>query len=455
MTDTGDDFFETGADGLPVDQLAGATTDTAAELVLAMLDSVDILKTVHASGLHPELIGDARYQEAYQDILSHFAQHSEPMSLDRFQKRHPGLELPERYRVSAKEILLDVMLAAKQRHIATFRLQIDQELTAETGGNINREENLEKIYEGARMLLKQHALWFTSVADRVQTFGDGKDVLKRYDDVRRGVVYGVRIPGGMFQDVMEDMGPLGYGHLTGLFARPGVKKTWALVLMACMVAAGQKNTFIWSSEMEPAELKERAVAMLAQLNFTRFTKGKLADDEFARLKKFLGSTVATMLDKHLFIAGPTAMSTVEDLEIYCADNNIELVCLDNVHTMESRGDEHIKIANLMFDLKYMAIRRRAAVVYTTHQNRYGGSGMEGVAYGDAFNTWSSNMINMKRIDERKVQVNTIKVRSGIGNKQYAWTIDLDKAEFRSMRMQSVGADTAAAPRQQNALTEGL
>lgn len=453
MTDE-DEYFASGEDGLPVEPETGYT-NASPELILAMLDNVDVLKTVHASGLHPELLGDPQCQEAFQDLLAHYAKHNEPMSLTRFQKRHPDMVFPEEYRTSTKDILLDVLLAAKQRHIASFRMQIDQLLAPESGGNMDREENLEKIYDGARTLLKQHARWFTVVADRVQTFGDGKDIVRRYDDIVRGVVNGIRVPGPLFQDLMDDMGILGYGHMTGLFARPGAKKTWVLVFLACQVAINQKNTFIWSSEMEPAELKERAVAMLAQLNFTRLTKGKLTDEEHTRLKKFLGSPAAAMLNKHLFIAGPTAMSTVEDLEIYCADNNIELVCLDNVHTMEARGEEHIKIANLMFDLKYMTIRRRVALVYTTHQNRYGGSNMEGVAYGDAFNTWSSNMINMKRVDDRKVQVSTIKVRSGIGNKQYIWTIDLDQARFNSIRMQDVSGSDTVAQQQRGALTEGL
>lgn len=449
MTDEDNFFSETGEAAEDSSQ-----DSVAAELVLGMLADTSILKTVHAAGMHPELLGDPALEDAFQDVLAHFAKHSSPMSMELFQRRHPQLTLPEEYRLSATDVMLDVVLAAKQRHIASFRIQIDRELDPDVGGNYDREENLERVYDGARNFLKQHAMWFTSVADRVQTFGDGKDILKRYDDICKGVVHGIRVPGALFRELMDDMGALGFGHLTGIFARPGVKKTWVLALMACLVAASGKNAFIWSSEMEPVELKERSVAMLGLLNFTRLTRGKLTPDEFGRMQKFISGELVPKLDKHLFIAGPTAMSTVEDLEIYCADNKIELVCLDNVHSMESRGDEHIKIANLMFDLKYMSIRRKAALVYTTHQNRYGGSGMEGVAYGDAFNTWSSNMINMKKIDDRKVQVNTIKVRSGIGNRQYQWTIDLDKSEFKSMRMQQPGADQTA-PRQQDALGEGL
>lgn len=436
------------------EQPAEPAHSVGAELLTGMLCDAGILRAVHSAGIHPRLLDDSAVEEAFQDLLTHFATKNEPMTLARFQKRHPNIQLTSEYRPEVQDLLLDVILAAKQRHIAKFRLDLDSLLDPDVGGNFNREENLEKIYDGARALLQQHAAWFTTVTDRVQTFGVGDDIMQRYEDLKNGVVPGIRVPGDMFKDIMEDIRCLGYGHMTGLFARPGVKKTWVLVLLACLVADSGRNTFIWSSEMEPAELKERSVAMLARLNFTRFTKAALIPDEYDRLQKFFKSKLAENLNKHLFIAGPTALSTVEDLEIYCADNRVELVCLDNVHTMESRGEEHVKIANLMFDLKYMAIRRRAALVYTTHQNRYGGSSMEGVAYGDAFNTWSSNMINLKRVDDRKVQATTVKVRSGVGNQNYHWVIDLDRSEFKSMRLTPVRGDGSTGPRQQQALDTG-
>ena len=50
--------------------------------------------------------------------------------------------------------------------------------------------------------------------------------------------------------------------------------------------------------------------------------------------------------------------------------------------------------------------------------------MQGVAYGDAINTWSSNLFNMHMTRGEVIELQSFKVRSGRGNMMYRIQLDL-------------------------------
>jgi hypothetical protein len=407
----------------------------APELLAAVLSDPEALKHAHDKGLDPNLLQPENYIEAYRDILSFYAKHRKPMTLSIFRDRWPDLPVAEEFR-DIEYIINDVTVQAKQAFIGKYTTKAHGLLYE----NMYREENLDQVVDIWREGLSEHGKLFVSVSDRVKPFSR-EDFAEHYLKKSRGEFEGIDIP---FSDIREDINSFEWGHITGIFARPGAKKTFLMAYWLAWIAITKDlNVLIYSSEMGQAELEERILAMIAGVNYDELTKGKLKQAEFKKLNAFLKSERCKKLQKHLFIAGPTSVKTLADLEIHCGERNIKVLGIDNAHTIQAAGNElHNKMNNLMMDMKLMTMRQQMHVVYTTHQNRYGGRGMSGMAYGDAFNTWSSNLFNLKPYSGNVIEISTPKVRNGRGGMKYKIEFDLYRGIIQSLSRREIAQDDA-------------
>lgn len=401
------------------------------ELLTNMLGGKEQLLAVHQSGLHPALLSNKNTQTAYKEVLLFYQKHQFPMPRRIFAERFPDIELVEKPRQSTHEILFDLEVAAQRRLIKEAGISVEQIINPETGGSVIDPEKLGKVFEVWRSALKRHNEQFSKVTDRVQSFGLGEDIMENYAQRAAGKFSGIPI---LFSCMREDLTSWEFGHLTGFVARPGERKTFLLIyLIAASVIAFRVKGFIHSSEMQSLELKFRITAMLAGIDYGAFIQGKLTMEDMAKLEAFKKSDAMKILDELLFIAGPTAVKNVSDAEILISEQKTPLVGLDNIHTYDAEGsDKHIRIDNIMFDLKYMAIRQNCHAMFTTHQNRTGHSGMAGVAYGDGINTWSSNLANIVMTRGEIMNICTFKVRSGKGNMIYKVEMDLTRGIVREI-----------------------
>jgi len=397
----------------------------SAELMAAVLSDPESLVTVHEAALDPQLIAEEEYIEAYKDVLTFFAKYRKPMTITIFKERWPDLAVDEEYR-DVEYILRDIYRYAKQRLIGKIEKQVNRSLDE----NINRDENLDNVVELWRAGLGEYGRIFVSQSDRVSPF-DGEEFLAHYLKKAEGQFEGISIP---FEEMREDINSFEWGHITGIFARPGAKKTFLLAFWLTWVAINQGiNVLLYSSEMGKTELEERIIGMSAQVNYDDLTKGKLTQDEFNKMKDYLLAGNGTLLRERLFVAGPTSVRTLADLEIYCGEKNVRVLGIDNAHTIQAEGkDLPAQMNNLMMSMKLMAHRQKMHIVYTTHQNRYGGRGMAGMAYGDAFNTWSSNLFNLKPYNDNIIEISTPKVRNGRGSMEYKIEFNLYKGIIRPL-----------------------
>lgn len=420
--DVSDEELNTGLDSGPNVQLD-------VELLTAMLRSKDDLMAIHHAGLHPTMLGDPNLRPVFREVLTFYQKHGFPMTPEIFQDHNPDIGLLSNPR-SVKEIVYDLSLDAKRRAIVDAERDIQTLIDPELGGNPHKPENLDNVFEVYRDSVRRFNYMFTRSTDRIETFGDGRDLIDAYNARTKGIVNGAPI---CFSLIAEDISSWEYGHLSGFIARPGARKTFLMIYMICMaVIMSDVKAFVHSSEMTSLELKERMTAMLAGLNYTRYMRGTLTKVEKQNLKKFLlKSEAQEKLDANLHVAGPTAVMDVPSIEIECAERDIKLIGLDNTVTLDAEGEAHLKVQNLMYDMKYMAIRLGAHVLFTSHQNRTGGRGMQGVAYGDAINTWSSNLFNMQ-LKRHIIDIASFKVRSGRGNMSYKVKLDLDAGEVKQL-----------------------
>jgi len=397
------------------------TSDLDIELLSSMVSDKENLLVVHQAGLHPSLIADPNLRIPFKDILTFYQKRGFPMTREIFADHNPDIGLVEQVR-PVKEILFDVEISCKRRSIVEAERDITALLDPDLGGNSFRPENLDKVFEIYRDSLRRYNQLFATATDRIQTFGDGKDIIAAYNERSRGIISGIPI---CFDVIAADIPSWDFGHVTGLIARPGERKTFLMIYLICKaVIDTDYKGFVHSSEMTTLELKQRMTTMLAGLNYTDFTRGKLNKEGRDKLLNFLKSDARKKLDDNLHIAGPTAVQDVASIEIECAERGIKFIGLDNAVTLDAEGDAHIKVQNMMFEMKYMAIRLGAHVMFTSHQNRTGGKGMKGVAYGDAINTWSSNLFNMHMTTGEVIELQSFKVRSGRGNMMYRIMLNL-------------------------------
>jgi len=414
------------------------------ELLANMLLGRQQIMAVHQSGLHPELLASKAVQQAFKALLVFYQQREFPMPKHIFRERFPEIDLPDTPRPDTHAVLFDLEVSAKRRLIREAGISVEQLINPETGGSVVDPEKLGKVFEVWRHALKRFNEQFSKATDRVQSFGDGSDILEAYEQRAAGKFTGIPI---FFGCMREDLTCWELGHLTGFVARPGERKTFLLLfLIAATTVAHKIRSFIHSSEMQAIELKFRIVAMLAGVHYGNFVKGQLSMEDRKKVDSFQKSDMLKLLNELLFIAGPTAVKDVSDAEILINEHQTALVGLDNIHTYAAEGAEkHIRIDNIMFDLKYMAIRQNCHVMFTTHQNRTGSSGMAGVAYGDGINTWASNLANIVMTRGDIMNIQTFKVRSGKGNMIYKVEMDLGRGIVRELGRREARQRQTAGP----------
>jgi hypothetical protein len=260
-------------------------------------------------------------------------------------------------------------------------------------------------------------------------FGDGQDVLREYVNRKEGLGMGLPLP---FKEIERDMRGLRKGHLTGLQSRPGKKKTFILCLCAGVAALEGHRVLLASSEMTPLELKWRTSALIAGMPYTAFSEGKLTADDEKRFRGWLKSEDSKPLRENLIIGSPRNITSIPELEIETAAHGVEGVYVDNVQAFVGSADgtnNNEKFMNLLQDFKSFVIRRNVAAMFTTHKNRYGGKGMSGTAYSDAFNAWSSYMFEIGGKSEQTVDISNFKAREGLTNMTYRYNADLNACDW--------------------------
>lgn len=424
--------------------------DVGSELVAAMLRSTDDVRRVFDAAIHLEWIGDERTRDLYRDVVTYFVNNEKTMPVALFRKRNPDVVLVDTDR-DAADILYDLKLTAQQRHVGRLLSDVEALVDPTRGGNPHRAENLDQIYTVLRTGLADANAMFTTVTDQARGFGLGEDLLTRYNDRAAGRLPGIRWP-EFLTLLEEDVGTLLPGHLTGFAGRPGAKKTFILLYICAMtVLTFKKRVLFYSSEMQSEESEERIVSMVTGLSLTAYTRAKLPLDKSGKPEKladFLNSERFELLQKNLIMAGPNAVKNMADIEILATEHKIDMIGIDNAHTIQAKGEDHTRINNMMMDMKFMAMRRKAHVLYTTHQNRYG-KGQASVAYGDAFNTWSSTLISTKPhpSETDKLILRTLKVRNGRGNQTYNVIFDLEGGVIRMLGREAgrPGATTTNRP----------
>lgn len=410
-------------------------------------------------GINVAMFSEAE-RRIFRSITEYTAKHGVPPKMEKVLSKYPGFVvektdrpiteiLEEIQEQKGSEEIFGLITQLKIEH-PYFEFGNSEQLDSLDGLNtgaveVPNKEDIDYATEAIRKTLQKLTHLSASESDVTKPFESFSDIIQEYKLRKIGESHGIPIP---FPQINSDIRGWHKGHLSGFLARPGRKKTFVLCLCAIESAASGEKTLLASSEMTSLELKWRVAALALGLPYSLFSAGNMPEGMEERLEVVdeavhaydagerpadASSAAAlkrfSVLYKNLYIAGPSSVRSIADLEQETVSANASSVMVDNLAGLAGDGvDDKERFRFLLQDAKSFSIRRNAAVVYTSHQNRYGGKSMGGTAYSDAFNAWSSYMFNISGKDNY-IDIKSIKVREGKSDITYRYNADLDKADW--------------------------
>jgi len=407
-------------------------------------------KAVKKTSLNPEVF-EERERAIVNSIFQFHSKFKKAPSSDIVSKKFEGLTFtptdePVRYVVDAA-----IREVATREALTTYadlqamcgpvieRVQGAEEIEEEEDlFTPMEEEELKDLIDTLRKRVSTLEDLQTDYTEKTEKYGRGEDVLEEYMARKSGEAYGIPLP---FPQISFHMRGLPYGHLVGLLARPGMKKTFLLDFCAGHSAQAGYKTLLHSTEMSQLETRWRVAALLFNLPYTKFCHGALDAEDEKRLKKAFKLKKWRPLRQNLHVAGPSSITTVESIESQMDDFGCSVAFLDNIIglvTDESSDDDHVKVRHLFIRLKDMVVRRKFACMFTSHQNRSGQSGMSATAYGDAINAYSS-FIWQARAKQEFIDITCLKAREGATDVGFRYKADLNACNWdfiKSLKKQS-------------------
>lgn len=414
-------------------------------LMMEREQALDVMR----SGFDVRLLDEAD-QPIFRRICNHVAKHGKSPSVKRVQKFYPDLPyvpnddplsmiieelIEERCEENIREFFTSTQHLLGESFMPIVMGAPDGDPLFDDMGSIPEDinklslEQVEHLKSAMRETIMRLNRLHLDASDVTMAFGSGEDVLREYINRKEGLSKGLPLP---FKEIERDMRGLPKGHLTGIQSRPGKKKTFILCLCAGTAAIEGHRALLASTEMTPLELKWRVSALMCRLPYTAFSEGKMTKADEQRLKDWLHSKESLPLRENLIIGSPRNITSIPELEIEAAAHGVEGVYVDNVQAFVGSADgtnNNEKFMNLLQDFKSFVIRRNVAALFTTHKNRYGGRGMSGTAYSDAFNAWSSYMFEIGGKSEQTIDISNFKAREGMTNMTYRYNADLNACDW--------------------------
>lgn len=224
-------------------------------------------------------------------------------------------------------------------------------------------EIVDEVQRRAMALAEQHA--------EVDAVSIGEVLRQVVDDVEKRAARGGELPGKStgLSDLNEKTTGYRDGDLIIIAGRPSSGKT-ALAMQAAVAASIKgEPALIFSLEMSPAKLGERAAAHVGHVNSYAMRSGKMDNDDWTRLSGAIGKLNGVPL----FIDGSPRLS-VERLRArarrHKRKHGLSLVVVDYVQLMDGRGDNrNEEITGISRGLKLLANELECPVIALSQLNR--------------------------------------------------------------------------------------
>lgn len=226
-----------------------------------------------------------------------------------------------------------------------------------------------------------------------------------------------------------------FEELATIVARPGVGKSWILLIIAIAALSQGLRVGIYSGEMSERKVGYRFDTLVSHISNRAITRGRVEiqndykvfiDSLSERFKGCFKVLTPTMIN------GPAGVTA---LRAFIEKENLDILCVDQHSLLEDdRGAKNPveRASNISKDLKNLQVLKQIPIISVSQQNRgstESGASTANVAQSDRIAQDSTVLIFLEQKDG-VLTLNLVKARDADNNKKLCYACDFDKGIFQ-------------------------
>lgn len=238
-----------------------------------------------------------------------------------------------------------------------------------------------------------------------------------------------------------------FEELATIAARPGVGKSWILILMAKAALEQGLRVGIYSGEMSERKVGYRFDTWVSHISNFSLTKGRV--DVQNEYKAYIDSlnTKFNSCFKVLTPAMINGPAGVTALRAFIEKENLDILFIDQHSLLEDdrKAKNPVeKAANISRDLKNLQVLKQIPIIAVSQQNRAStenGASTANIAQSDRISQDSTILIFLEQKDG-VLTLNLVKARDAVNNKKLQYACDFDKGILQYMPEDVTGNEQA-------------
>jgi len=279
-----------------------------------------------------------------------------------------------------------------------------------------------------------------------------EEVRREFDQAKQGLNWGIPLPFPFLNDALRGLQP---AQLMTVVARPGVGKTWFLIMCGCSAITGNpwlftapekkgvivtpeewegysnnaKRVLFVSLEMPVIDIAKRAIALLTKLRYPEIRAGKftLESDE----QVFYETLDTLQKPQNIGELFQVITANNPDQIAACADQfNADMVIVDGFYLMAGPGEKRWERVqdNLQQIRTHSLTTGRPYLIASQLAQKE-----DRLAFSQSVEQDSSIIIQLHQSLQEKnmkqIRIQTRKVREGVSDLQYHYNWDIDNMRF--------------------------
>lgn len=223
-------------------------------------------------------------------------------------------------------------------------------------------------------------------------------------------------------------------ELATIVARPGVGKSWLLLLVALTAAQQGLKVGIYSGEMSENKVGYRIDTLFSHLSNTKMIHGNLSiQNEYKQYIDSVGDSIKGSI-RVITPAMLGGMATVNSLRAFIEKENLDMLCIDQYSLLSDQRkgkSANERAANISMDLKSLQTLKKIPIISVSQQNRAStedGVSTANIAQSDRFGQDSTIVLFLEQKDN-VLTVSLTKARDSFAGKKLQYAVDFDKGVF--------------------------
>lgn len=238
-----------------------------------------------------------------------------------------------------------------------------------------------------------------------------------------------------------------YEELATIAARPGIGKSWILLMVAKAALEQGLRVGLYSGEMSDRKVGYRFDTLTSHISNSAITRGR--ENVQAEYKQYIDS-LGQRYKGCLKVLTPSAINgpaSVTALRAFIEKEKLDILCVDQHSLLEDdRGGRNPveKASNISKDLKNLQVLKKIPIIAVSQQNRAmtgeNGAGTANIAQSDRISQDSTIVLFIEQKDN-VLTLNLAKARDAVNNKKLHYAVDFDKGIFQFMPEEDSNPDS--------------